>query len=84
MGVDPRPTAVLLTQVATGERPAPVTITPAERAQAELDVRHWRADAVALPRHPRAEALRAVLDACFGPGRRVDDVWLWDVRPLTR
>ncbi|MFV2113172.1 hypothetical protein ACFHW0_12645 [Micromonospora sp. LOL_025] len=83
-GVDPRPTAVLLTEVANGERPAPVAITPEERAQAERDVRHWRADAVALPRHPRAEALRSALDACFGPGRRVDDVWLWDVRPLTR
>lgn len=82
-GVDPRPTAVLWTEVATGRRPAPVTVTEAERAQAVVDVRYWKADAVVLPRHRRQEALRAVLDACFGPGQRVDDVWVWDVRPLT-
>ncbi|MEU3453760.1 hypothetical protein ABZ671_09175 [Micromonospora sp. NPDC006766] len=82
-GVDPRPTAVLWTEVATGERPAPITVTSGEREQAVADVRHWKADAVVLPRHRRQDELRSVLDACFGPGRRVDDVWVWDVRSLT-
>lgn len=81
-GTDPRPTAALLTAVADGKRGTEVSA--ADRTQAVEDVRHWRADAVALPAHPRETELRAVLDACFGPGRRVDDVWLWDVRPLTR
>lgn len=82
-GVDPRPTAALLTEVATGERKAPVILSTAEREQAITDVRYWRADAVVLPRHTRQEALRGVLDACFGPGRQVEDVWIWDVRSLT-
>ncbi|MFU8873786.1 hypothetical protein [Micromonospora sp. SL4-19] len=82
-GVDPRPTAALLTAVAEGERP-PV-VAPVEREQALADVRYWKADAVALPAaHPREAQLRIVLDALYGPGRRVDDVWLWDVRPYTR
>ncbi|WBC15086.1 hypothetical protein O7600_29175 [Micromonospora sp. WMMA1998] len=81
-GVEPQPTAKLLTLVAEGRRG--VEVTPAEVAQARADARHWRADAVALPRHRRQEQLRAVLDACYGPGRRVDDVWLWDVRPFNR
>ncbi|MEU4675468.1 hypothetical protein [Micromonospora sp. NPDC023737] len=83
-GVDPRPSAVLWSEVAEGKRPAGSPVTPAEREQAVSDVRYWKADAVVLPRHRRQDALRAVLDACFGPGRRADDVWVWDVRPLTR
>lgn len=81
-GVAPRPTAVLLTGVGTGTRP-PV-VTPADREQAVADVRWWKADAVVLPSHPREAELRIVLDAFFGPARRVQDVWVWDVRPLTR
>ncbi|MEU1688713.1 hypothetical protein [Micromonospora sp. NPDC005707] len=82
-GVEPRPTAVLLTAVGQG-RHAPV-VAPADRDRALADVRHWRADALVLPAaHPRAAQLRAVLDALYGPGRQVDDVWLWDVRPRTR
>ncbi|MFE0590831.1 hypothetical protein [Micromonospora echinospora] len=80
-GVEPRPTATLLTAVARGQRPP--TVTPGEVEQARADVRYWKADAVALPKHGREAQLRAVLDAMFGPGRRVDDVWLWDVRPIT-
>ncbi|MEU9829009.1 hypothetical protein [Micromonospora chersina] len=83
-GVDPQPTAVLLTAVSRGERDT--AVGPAEIAQARADVRYWRADAVALPDRGagRHDDLKAVLDALYGPGRRVDDVWLWDVRPFTR
>ncbi|MEV0155895.1 hypothetical protein AB0H57_19425 [Micromonospora sp. NPDC050686] len=82
-GVEPQPTAVLLREVAEGDHRT--TVTEVERARAVADVRYWRADAVVLPvDHPRAAELTAVLDACYGPGRRVDDVQVWDVRPLTR
>ncbi|SCL23873.1 hypothetical protein GA0070624_2814 [Micromonospora rhizosphaerae] len=81
-GVEPQPTAKLLTAVARGQRDT--MVTPADVTQARADVRHWKADVVVLPRHPRQDRLRAVLDALYGPGQRVDDVWLWDVRPYTR
>ncbi|RLK22496.1 hypothetical protein DER29_0330 [Micromonospora sp. M71_S20] len=81
-GVDPRPTAALLTAVARGERDA--SISPAEREQAIVDVRHWKADAVVLPVRTKKRELRTVLDALYGPGQRIEDVWLWDVRPYTR
>ncbi|MFI2711416.1 hypothetical protein ACH495_14950 [Micromonospora sp. NPDC018662] len=82
-GVEPQPTAKLLTAVSKGERDT--AVGPAEIEQARADVRHWKADAVALPeRARRHDDLRVVLDALYGPGRRVADVWLWDVRPLTR
>jgi hypothetical protein len=73
----PRPTQVLLEDAALGH---PHTIGAAERDQARADVRYWRADAIVLPGdQPR---VRAALDQLFGPGARVDDVWVWDVRPL--
>jgi hypothetical protein len=31
-------------------------------------------------RQQRAEEVRAVVEELVGPGRLVDDVWLWDVR----
>jgi hypothetical protein len=82
-GVDPQPTAKLLTAVWRGQRDT--TVGPADIAQGRADVRYWRADAVALPqRVSRHDKLKTVLDAMFGPGQRVDDVWLWDVRVWTR
>ncbi|WP_223884421.1 hypothetical protein [Micromonospora craniellae] len=82
-GVDPQPTAALLTAVSKGERDT--TVDSAEIAQARADVRYWKADVVVLPDRGarRHDALRTVLDGLYGPGQRVDDVWLWDVRPLT-
>lgn len=73
----PRPTQVLLEDAAQGR---PHEIGAAERDQARADVRYWRADAVVLPRDWPGEPVRATLDQLFGPGARVDDVWLWDVR----
>ncbi|MGC4875794.1 hypothetical protein ACLQ26_05895 [Micromonospora sp. DT43] len=81
-GVEPQPTAKLLTEVAAGRRDG--AVTPAEIAQARADARYWRADAVALPGRRRQAELKAVLDAMYGPAQRVDDVWLWDVRPFSR
>jgi hypothetical protein len=73
-----RPTWQLLTRVAAGRN---VAVTEWERAQAQQDVRFWRADAVVLyERAPRAEALRQTLDALFGPGRQVSDVRVYPVR----
>ena len=30
--------------------------------------------------HPRATEVREIVDLLVGPGRRIDDVWVWDVR----
>jgi hypothetical protein len=81
-GVEPRPTSALLVAVARGERD-PDTITEADRIAALADVRHWKADALVLGEYPRAAELRRTLDALYGPGQPVADVWLWDVRALT-
>ncbi|MFC0003718.1 hypothetical protein [Micromonospora siamensis] len=82
-GVQPRPTATLLTRIAVGARGT--AVSAADREQALADARHWKADALVLPvDRPRAASLRIALDACYGPGSRVDDVWVWDVRPVTR
>ncbi len=81
-GARSRPTAALLSGVAyNGGVP---NVGPAERAQAITDVRYWRAAIVVLaPDAPHAEDLHATLDALFGTGTMVADVWLWDVRALT-
>jgi hypothetical protein len=80
-GVEPRPTAAVLTAVANGKRPPEVTT--AEEAQAVADARFWRADAFVLdPLQARAPLLEA-MRGLYGPGQLVDGVWVWDVRPLT-
>ncbi len=75
------PTAVLLNEVAyQGGVPA---IGPADIQQARSDIRTWKAALVVLaPAAPHLDDLRATLTALLGPGRRIADVWLWDVRPL--
>ena len=80
-GAQARPTASLLSGVAYNGGVA--NVGPAERAQAITDVRYWRAAIVVLaPDAPHGDDLHATLDALFGPGTRVADVWLWDVRRL--
>jgi hypothetical protein len=80
-GAQPRPTASLLSGIAFNGGVA--NVGPDERAQAAADIRYWRAAIVVLaPDAPHADELHATLDALFGPGRQVADVWLWDVRPL--
>ncbi len=82
-GPDDRPTAWALHQVAaTGRVPE---IDAGSRATAVADLRFWHADVVVLPAGPNVHALRAALNQYLGfPGTRVADVWVWDVRPLTR
>jgi hypothetical protein len=62
----------------------PVVLTGARRAAVLADLRRWRADAVVAYREPQISQLRATLDPVLGPAHPVDDVWLWDVRALTR
>lgn len=77
MGTWSQPTSKLLNAVArTGLVP---TLNASVRRQAQADLRFWRADCVVLPDGPRAAALRATLDGLLFDGRRVDDVWIWDV-----
>jgi len=84
VGPVPRPTYALLAAVALqGGTPS---ISDADRARAREDLRHWRASVVVLPDggtgnrwHSHHDALLATLEALFGPGTRIDDVWLWQV-----
>jgi hypothetical protein len=85
IGPVPRPTYILLRDVAlTGEvRP----VTASQRADAASDLRYWRAELVVLPAsggtgnrwgdHHRV--LLETMTALLGAGTRVDDVWLWKI-----
>lgn len=77
-GAEPRPTSLLLREVAdSGEVP---DIGPAQREQAREDLQYWDADAVVLaPRYHDAELLDAV-ERLLGRGARVGGVWVWEVR----
>ncbi|WP_344172308.1 hypothetical protein [Pilimelia columellifera] len=75
MGIHPRPTSQLLTKALDGE---PVTVTPADRAAAQEDVRYWAADCVALADGTAGgPEARVVLEQLFGPGTRIADAWTW-------
>jgi hypothetical protein len=79
-GPQQRPTAALLAGVGyDGGSPA---IGDGQRAAAGDDVAFWQAGLVVLADGaPHAGDLHAVLEQLFGPGERVDDVWLWRVSP---
>ncbi|WP_245677628.1 glycosyl transferase [Nocardia acidivorans] len=80
-GPDDRPTASLLIK-AQHDNKVPV-IDDAARAQALADLRYWQADVMVLPPTDNADALRMTVDQLLGfPARRVDGVWLWEVRGL--
>jgi hypothetical protein len=56
-------------------------ISDEHRRLAAEDFRAYRITTLVLPvAHPRAERVRAIVDLLVGPGRRIDDVWVWDVR----
>jgi hypothetical protein len=84
IGPTPRPTYALLTEVTrTGQVPP---ITDADRAQARVDLAFWGGNVVVLPDggtgnrwHTNHDALLVAVTDLFGPGIRVDDVWLWRV-----
>jgi hypothetical protein len=80
MGTFPRPTSRLLADVAaTGQAPG---IGAADRARAQRDLAYWGAECVVLgPGQEYGEALRDVLAELLGPGERVADAWVWQVRP---
>ncbi|MEH0826346.1 hypothetical protein V6U88_17180 [Micromonospora sp. CPCC 205739] len=79
-GAPNRPTSTLIyTSMDTGTVPA---LTEENRRQAVEDLRYWKASVVVLGAHPREAVLRELMTGLIGPAQRVDDVWLWDVRPL--
>ncbi|GAA3724128.1 glycosyl transferase [Plantactinospora mayteni] len=79
-GAPSRPTSLLI--YGTMDRGAAPVVTEENRRQAIEDLRFWKASVVVLGDHPATPALHVLLAGLFGPGQRVDDVWLWDVRPL--
>jgi hypothetical protein len=50
------------------------------RRQARDDLRAWRVTTLVLVDSTVDDPVRAVVDELVGRGRRVDDVWVWDVR----
>ncbi|MER6595997.1 hypothetical protein ABT214_29930, partial [Micromonospora purpureochromogenes] len=79
-GAPNRPTSTLIyASMDTGTVPA---LTEENRRQAVEDLRFWKASVVVLGAHPREAVLRELMTGLIGPAQRVDDVWLWDVRPL--
>jgi hypothetical protein len=71
----------LLRDVATTGVAPPLGNT--DRRRVQDDLRFWRAAIVVLlVEHPQAAGLRRTLEDVLGPARRVDDVWLWDVRAM--
>ncbi|GAB3173477.1 glycosyl transferase [Micromonospora palomenae] len=79
-GAPNRPTSTLIySSMDTGTVPA---LTEENRRQAVEDLRYWKASVVVLGAHPREAVLRELMTGLIGPAQRVDDVWLWDVRPL--
>lgn len=81
-GGRPSGLSAVLDRVSTTGRT--VTLTDRQRRRALDELRHWRAAILVLPvRQDNVEALHRTVDQIVGPARRVDDVWVWDVRPLT-
>lgn len=80
-GPEDRATAqVLATVLKTGVVP---DVTDTMRAQARADLTYWQADVVVMPHGRNQRALQLTVNALLGTqGHRVDDVWVWDVRPL--
>jgi hypothetical protein len=77
-GAPTRPTTMLI--YGTMERDAAPVVTEEQRRQAIEDLRYWRAAVVVLGPQPDHDVLLQLLTDLLGPGQRVDDVWLWDVR----
>ncbi len=75
-GAVQRPTSRLLDEIAQGHDRS---IGPSERAQAQIDLRYWRAGVIVLGPHERQRELREACDALFGTGTYVGGVWTWPV-----
>ena len=64
----------------TYKRPTSLLMGDVERRQAQEDVAFWGASCFVLADGtPHEDNLRMLLDALFGPGRRVADAWVWPV-----
>ncbi|MEU8298446.1 hypothetical protein AB0C04_14315 [Micromonospora sp. NPDC048909] len=79
-GAPNRPTSTLIYSTMDSGTVPP--LTDENRRQAVEDLRWWRGSVVVLGAHPREAVLRELMTGLLGPPQRVDDVWLWDVRPL--
>jgi hypothetical protein len=78
-GPTPEPTMTLLNSAGRGV--VRTSITARQVQQGIRDVRYWRTAIVVLEDgRPYEGNLLVTLDALYGPGIYVDDVWLWDVR----
>jgi hypothetical protein len=64
----------------TGEA---VQVDEQQRAAVVAELRRWQADVIVVHDDKALPQLRQTLDPLFGEAQHVDDVWLWDVRPLT-
>ncbi|HEY2670223.1 MAG TPA: hypothetical protein VGJ07_07575 [Rugosimonospora sp.] len=81
-GPQVRPTSGLLANVGYNGGVPP--IGDEQREQVRQDVQFWDAGLIVLgPGAPHADDLRNTLDQLVGPGRQVDDVWIWDVGALS-
>jgi len=60
---------------------APPPLTPEDIADVNAEIRGWNGSVVVT--RVEYETMRALLDGLLGPGRRVLDVWAWDVPPAT-
>jgi hypothetical protein len=59
----------------------PSTVTDADRTYARDELARRGVDAIVMVAdQPRGEAVRITVDALVGPGQRVGDVWVWDLR----
>jgi hypothetical protein len=75
IGIYPRPTSLLLAEVAqSGTVPA---VDDGMRLQARNDLAYWRADCVAVAHVPNEAALRETLESLLGPGTQISGTWAW-------
>jgi hypothetical protein len=66
---------------AAADSATPPPVEPSQRDEVLGELRRWRATTLVLPvATGNADVLRATVDHVAGTGRRVDDVWLWDLR----
>ena len=73
------PTMRLLWYV--GEGSGEALISDEHRRLAAEDFRAYKITTLVLPvDSPRAEQVKTIVDLLVGPGRRIDDVWVWDVQ----
>ena len=69
---------LLVNAAATGRRGV---VGEVDRAAAQAELARREVAIVVMPvRLVNGDAVRATLDAMVGPGRIVDDLWVWDVR----